>query len=108
MTNQGVLDQLGLKKVCAQCAIMKQQYGVIKDRMCPMCGSHYDEYGADNKFRAFRWLHQVFADQGLRIGEKHIETFYAMARLKVGTGEATYMECVQAAIKALKAGRMMT
>ena len=101
-----MVEQLGLKRVCSTCRPIELKHGKqnLKGRMCPQCGNHFDEFGNHNKLRAHKWLYETFQQAGFPMNEKHVETLYLLARLKVSNNEASYIETIDFALNELRRG----
>ena len=101
-----MVEQLGLTRVCATCRPKELHFGkhTLKGLMCPQCGNHYDEFGNHNRFRAHKWIYTTFQQAGFQMSEKHVESLYMMARIKVSENEATYMQIIEYALNQLKSG----
>jgi len=101
-----LVEQLGLKRVCATCRPREIVGGKhkLKGMMCPQCGNHYDEFGNHNRFRAYKWIYATFQQAGFPMNERHVESLYMMARIKVSENEATYLQVIEYALDQLKSG----
>lgn len=101
-----LIDKLGVKRVCRECKPKELALGKagLKGHMCPQCGNHFDEFGNHNKFRAYKWIYETFKQAGFPLNDLHIESLYLMARAKVSSAEATYLETLHEALDALRKG----
>lgn len=99
------VDRLGLSWKCTKCEEFKKRHGLLKPgHMCPVCGTHIDEFGNHNAFRAVKWIIDTFKHAGVHIAEPHAESLFQLARIKSRESEATYLETVEVALNALRNG----